>query len=170
MLFALVVGLFLPFASFAQDVIAVVDMQQVMDGSVAIEKVQEQIKKKYKSFQEEVQKKEESLREEEKKLIEQRSLLAKEAYQEKEKDLLKKINQVNRDLQEKRIQDGKKVKEAEQEVKEAIAAIVKNLASEKKFNLAIPSAVALYYDIKLDITKEVISRLNKELPKVKTKL
>lgn len=168
--FALLFVVALPFTSMAQETIAIVDMQEVMKESVAIQKIQDQIKDKRKEFQEDVQKKEEDLREDEKKLVEQRALLAKEAYESKARDLQERVNEINRGLQKKRIEYDKASKAAVDEVQQVIADIVNDLASEKKFKIALPSAVVLFYGNELDITAEVVTRLNKKLPKVKTKL
>jgi Skp family chaperone for outer membrane proteins len=159
----------LPFASLAND-IAVVNVQQVLQESVAMQKVQEQVKVKRKSFQDEVVKKEESLRGEEKKLLEQRSLLAKEAFEEKAKELQTKVNDVNRTLQEKRIKYDTLYNQAVDEVQVAVNSIVGELAKEKNFKIALPKNAVLYSVSELDITKDVVTRLNTNLPKVKVDL
>jgi Skp family chaperone for outer membrane proteins len=41
------------------------------------------------------------------------------------------------------------------------------MSADKGFAVAIPSSQALYADTKLDITEEVLSKLDKELPDVK---
>lgn len=168
--FAFIISLMLPLASYAAEAIAVVDMEEVLKQSVAIDKIENQVKQKRKAFQEKVQSKEEELRDKQKKLAEQRSLLAKDAYETQVKEFQLKANEISRELQQQRVAYDKASSAAINEVKTAIAEIVNNLAAEKKFQLALPSGVLLYYTRELDITQEVITRLNKKLPSVKTKL
>ncbi len=169
-IFALLLSFSIPAVASAVEGIAVVDIEDVRKQSVAIEKIQSEVQKKRKQFQDKVQAKQDEMREGQKKLAEQRSLLAKDVYEGKIKEFQTKANEISRELQQQRLDYDKALTLANNEVTVVIAEIVAELAKEKGFNLAVPSTVVLYYTQPLDITKEVVSRLNKKLPKVKTKL
>ncbi len=55
------------------------------------------------------------------------------------------------------------------EIQKAVTGIVADMAKEKGFSIAIPTSQILYADPKLDITDEVLKRLNQKLPKLDVK-
>ena len=56
------------------------------------------------------------------------------------------------------------------EVRRAIAVIITELAKEKSFNLVLPHARVIFLYNDLNITDEVLSRINARLPSVKVPL
>ena len=154
-------------AAFSAETIAVIDMQKVRAGSVAINKVLEKIKKKRDSYQAEITKQEESLRDGEKKLAEQHALLTPEAFKAKRDDFQKQKIEVLRGVQEKRAQLDKIYSAALVELQKSVIEIVAQLSKEKGFDIALPLAQVVYSSPSLDITDQVLEKVNKKLPSIK---
>lgn len=146
--------------------IAVVDMQKIFEKSAAVTAIKEQIKVKRDAYQTEITKQEEDLRQFEKKISDQRSILAPEALEEKKKEFKDKVMQVQRDVQVKRSKLDKAYADAMEKVQNEVYNIIAKIAEEKKFEIAIPTSQIVYTDKKLDITEEVTTALNKNMPKV----
>lgn len=148
--------------------IAVVDIQQVLQESKAAKDIREKIKNKRDKYQDEITKEEEKLREEEKKLASQRGVLSKEAFEQKREEFKEKLIKVQRDVQEKRANLDNTLSGSLAQVQKVVFEIIENLAKEKNFELAIPTSQILYAQKGLNITNDVLKRLDKKLPKVKT--
>src|SRR5690349_3363258 len=104
-LYALVAaGMLAAPAAFAADanLIATVNIQQVMRDSTAAKSVREQLESKQKSFQSEISKKEESLQKEDQELGKQRGVLSKEAFETKARAFRTKATEVQKEVQSKK--------------------------------------------------------------------
>jgi outer membrane protein len=161
-------------AADAPPMIAVVNIQQIMKDSTAAKMVHDKVEDKQKSFQTELTKRDEELQKEDKDLAGQRGALSKDAFEEKSRAFRKKVTDVQKDVQTKKITLDNAYGHALAEIQKAVSEIVADLAKEKGFLLAIPmeappSWQILYADNKLDISSEVLERLNKKLPKVDVK-
>jgi len=159
--------------SSAQDVsgfVAVVDIQHILQESTAATDIREQIKKKRDEYQENIKKQEEKLRKEEKKLMDQRSILSQEAFGQKRDEFKEKLMKVQRDVQEKRSQLDVALNKSLSEVQRAVYKIIDDLAQEKGFKIALPTSQVLFANESLSITNEVLSRINKDLPKVQIEI
>ena len=55
------------------------------------------------------------------------------------------------------------------DIQKAVTDIIADIAKEKGLTLAIPTSELLYRDAKLDITDEVLKRLDQKLPKLDVK-
>jgi len=159
--------------AMAQDVktasIAVVNIQQVMRDSTAAKSVREQLESKQKSFQSEITKKEEALQKEDQELGKQKSVLSKEAFEKKATEFRKKAAEVQKEVQTKKALLDSGFERALNDIQKSVNDIIAEMAKEKSFQLAVPTSQILYADDKMDISKDVLERLNKKLPKVDVK-
>lgn len=149
--------------------IAVVNIQQIMKEATAAKSVREQLESKQKAFQSEISKKEESVQKEDQALAKQRGVLAKDAYEKKVAEFKKKVTDVQKEVQGKKAQLDGGFERALGDIQKVVTEIITEMAKEKGFVVAIPTSQILYSDAKLDITAEVLSALNKKLPKVDVK-
>ncbi len=153
--------------------IAVVNIGQVMRESTAAKMVREQLESKYKGFQADISKKQESLQKEDQELGKKKSVLSKEAFEEKASEFRKKVTEAQKDAQTKKVMFDNASARSSEEIQKAVTGIVAELAKEKGFVLAVssenPTSQILYADSKLDISAEVIKRLNDKLPKLDVK-
>lgn len=155
--------------SYSADSIAFVNVQEIMRDSTAAKSAKEQIDAKTKTFQAEMNKKEESLRSEEQDLTKQKSVLAPDAFDKKVKDFRAEASKAQKDAQAKRYQLDDATQTSLHEIEKTVFEIVKKIATDRGYTVVLPTSELLYADTKLDITQEVLGKLNAELPKVSVK-
>lgn len=153
----------------AKSTIAVVNIQQVMKDSTAAKTVREQLESKQKTFQAAISKKEEALQKEDQELGKQKSVLSKDAFEEKVKAFRAKATDVQKDVQSKKAMLDNAFERALNDIQKNVTDIIADLAKEKGFTVAVPTSQILYADKSLDISTEVLERLNKKLPKLDVK-
>jgi len=149
--------------------IATVNIQQIMRDSTAAQNVREQLESKQKSFQAEISKKEDQLQKEDQELGKQRSVLAKAAFDEKAAKFRTKATEVQKEVQSKKALLDSAFERALNDIQKVVTEIISDLAKEKGFIIAVPTSQILYADPKLDISDEVMKRLNQKLPKLDVK-
>lgn len=152
------------------DPIAVVNIQKLMNESGAAKSVREQLENKQKSFQADITKKEEQLKKEDQELGKQKGVLSKEAFEEKAHEFRKKVTDVQKEVQSKKAMLDTGANRSWAQIQKAVTEIVAELSKEKGFSVALPTETPtsqiLFADSRLDITEEVLTRLNKKLPKI----
>lgn len=146
--------------------IVVVDMQKLVESSTAANEIKEKAKKEREAFQAEAEKADEQLNKEDAALAEQRSVLTKEAFNEKFNKFKEKAGKIQHDFQEKRAAQEQVIKQSLDQVNSVIFDIIDGLAKEDGFDIAIPAAQLLHAPQSLDITPKVLERLNQKLPKI----
>jgi Skp family chaperone for outer membrane proteins len=149
--------------------IAVVNIQQVMKDSTAAKTVREQLETKQKSFQAAISKKEEALQKEDQELGKQKTVLSKEAFEEKAKAFRAKATDVQKDVQSKKAMLDSAFEHSLNDIQKSVTEIIADIAKEKGFSVAVPTSQILYADKNLDISADVLERLNKKLPKLDVK-
>lgn len=157
------------FAEDAKPMIAVVNIQQVMKDSTAAKSVREQLEGKQKAFQSDITKKEEALKKEDQELGKQKGVLAKDAFEEKARAFRTKATEVQKEVQSKKALLDNAFERSLGDIQKATTDIIAELAKEKGFLMAVPTSQILYADTKLDISEEVLKRLNSKLPKLDVK-
>lgn len=155
--------------ALAETTIAVVNTQKIMQESKAAQSVRSQLQSKQKAFQAELDAKEKQLLAEDQALVKQRSTMEQAAFEQKVKDFRSKAAVAQREVQTKRLQVDKALESALKDIQNTVIGIVKEVAAEKKVNAVVSSAAVLYAEPSLDITNEVLDRLNKKLPDVSVK-
>lgn len=156
----------LPLPAAAQSKIAVVNLQAVLRESTAAKSIRSQIDGKRASYQEQISKQEEKLRKEEQDIKNQVSVLSADALEKKKKEFAGKVADMKRSAQNKMNQLQQAYGKAMGEVQKTIFDIIKEMSKEKGFEVAIPTASLLYADESLDISQEILDRLNKKLSNV----
>lgn len=153
----------------AETVVGVVNTQKIMRDAKAAQSVRSQLQAKQKSFQAELDAKEKQLLAEDQSLAKQQSSVEKAAFEQKVKEFRAKAAQAQRDVQQKKAAVDKALAESLASIQNTVLAITKEVAAEKKMNLVVSSTQTLYAEPSLDITQEVLDRLNKKLPNVAVK-
>lgn len=165
---ALVTGV-IPAKAQEKPLIAVLNVQEIMRDSLAAKSVKEQFDRKQKSFSDELSSKEETLQKEQQELAKQRSVLAQEAFEKKVREFQTKAADVQKEVQKKKNQLDKGLGQAFTEIQKAVSGILADMAKEKGFVVVVPTQQILYNEPSLDITAEVLKRLDSKLPKVSLK-
>jgi Skp family chaperone for outer membrane proteins len=148
-------------------VAAVIDYQRILRDAAAARSIREQIEGRRKAYQEEISKEEQRLHEADKAFAKQRSVLTPEAFAEKRREFEQEVAEVQRMVQERRraLDDVSAV--ALNEVKTALIEVVTSIADQRGFNLVLPSSEVLFFSRRIDLTEEVLAKLDAHLPDVR---
>ena len=148
-------------------VAAVIDYQRILREAAAARSIRDQIEARRQAYQEEVSKEEQRLHEADKAFAKQRSVLSAEAFAEKRREFEQEVTEVQRLVQERRRELDRLSAAALNEVKRALIEIVTAMAEERGFNLVLPSSEVLFFARTLDLTEEVLAKLDEKLPDVR---
>ncbi len=146
--------------------VGVVDIQKIMRDSLAAKNLQSQISKKKDDFEAEIKKQEDELQKADKDLAEQRNVLSAEALEKKRNEFKSRLTKVQRNVQTRKAQLEDAYNKALSEIQTSVLKITADLAKEKNLALVIPTSQILYAQDKMNISDEVLKKLDKELPKV----
>jgi len=148
-------------------VAAVIDYQRILRDAAAARSIRDQIEVRRKAYQEEISKEEQRLHEADKEFAKQRSLLTAEAFTEKRREFEQDVAEVQRLVQERRRELDNVAAVALNQVKEALIEVVTSIADERGFNLVLPSSEVLFFARRIDLTEEVLAKLDSRLPDVR---
>jgi outer membrane protein len=148
-------------------VAAVIDYQRILRDAAAARSIRDQIEVRRKAYQEEISKEEQRLHEADKEFAKQRSLLTAEAFTEKRREFEQEVAEVQRLVQERRRELDNVAAVALNQVKEALIEVVTSIADERGFNLVLPSSEVLFFARRIDLTEEVLAKLDSRLPDVR---
>lgn len=155
--------------AFAETSLGVVNIAKIMNDSKAASSVRSQLQAKQKSFQTELDAKEKELLAEDQALVKQKDGADKAAFEAKVKAFRAKAATEQRKVQDKKVQLDKAFSGALEDIQKNVIEIVKQIAVEKKMTMVVTSAQVVYGDASLDITAEVLKRLDAKLPSVAVK-
>lgn len=150
----------------APAIVAVVDMQKLMQESTAAKSVRDQLATRRESYQRDVRADEQKLRETEQQLGQQRSSLTAEQFAAKRQSFEEQVRQV-----QQRVQDRARVldtafNDALGTIKQNLGQVVAEAANEKGATLVLDKGQVIVVESSFDITATVLDRLNRRLPKV----
>lgn len=148
---------------------AVVDTQVILEKSIALVKVREQLDKKAEEFRKDSTNKEAYFKKKYEDLEKQKSVLSKDVFEQKNNDLAKEFSEAQKKVQESRGALDKAYAEAMQSFEKVLAEIVKEEAIKINAKAVLPKAQTLYSDASMDITTSVLDSLNKKLSNITVK-
>ena len=146
--------------------VAVVDVQQIMRQSDAAKNVREQVESRRKVYEKDFQKREADVREAEKALAQQQAILANEVFQARVREHQQNIAALQRDGQAMKRQLDQAYGRANGKIRQTMIEIVAEVAGEVGVGLVLFKNQIFLGDRKIDVTEEIMTRLNKKLPKV----
>lgn len=147
-------------------VVVVVDVESVMQESSAAKGVIAQRDKYQEQFQGEISREEQSLRSTKQELDQQRQKMSPEAFAEKARAFDQKVAEFERKVVLRRRALDRSYVTAMGQVQENMLAAANELAQAKGANLVLPRSTVLFFDEKMNISKEILDALNKRLPSV----
>lgn len=152
-------------------IIAVIDSQRVNREAAALKNARQQLEQFRFSFQSEIAKEEEKLRAEEQEIARQRSVLSPEAFEQRRQTFQAKVVDLQKRIQERSQSLEKMLNGVREQVTVQVIEILKGLAAERGFNMVLDRAqVQIFIGDSIDITPEVLKRLDQRLPTVKVNL
>ncbi len=176
--FALIVcALFIYFSTatiaHANVKIAVVDVEQILAKSKASESIRAQVKSKRDKFVAQVKNEEDKLRSEQKLIEDQRSKLSKEELMQSRDKWIKKAQEFEKKRIDARNSIQTKKKKLDQAYSSAMNTLTKvifdvcqEISDERKIDLVITRQNIIVGSMSLDITQDVMTRLNSKLPNI----
>ena len=162
---AFVMGLSAP-VNAAEDVL-IVNLQYVVSQSksgVSLRKQSEALNKEVIDLRDDVSK---ELQAKGKKLEEEKTLLAPEVFQERINALQTEAESKQQELQTKVQKIQEAIQRASASIDSVMSPILTEIVNEKGAKILLDRQAILFGDPKLDISAEVVKRLNKRLPNIK---
>lgn len=147
--------------------VAVLDVQRILIDALAVKNIREQITKYGTKFEEEIEKERKEIRTANQELARQRTILSPEAFAEKRRKFEQRVVEVQRLVQQRQRELDKSRNEAMIVVNKAYTGIISKIANERNLAVILRKNQTAYAVTSLDLTKEVLSRLDKKLPTVK---
>lgn len=149
--------------------IVVVDIQQLMGASKAAKSIQSQGKDLRSKYQKQIAKLEEDLKKSEAKVIEAGKEKDQEKFMESRKDFQKELVESQKQLAELNQKLDTAIGNALNELRDEIVDIVGDMATDNGYDLVISRADVVIVAKHIDITAEVMKKLNDKLSSVKVK-
>lgn len=156
------------FAANSQN-IAILDIEKIAKEARAVKDIQSKVSKKQEQFQAEINVKQEKLESEQKRIESKKNILSKEAFEKEQKDFVKKLEDLKTFVDKRQGSLKKASTESMEVVNEKMKEVVSKMAQEKSFTIILPSSQVVFSVDGLDITEEVLKRLDKEVSKVSVK-
>lgn len=154
-----------------QDInVGVIDTQAVLKDSKARRSIRSQIDKASAVYKQEISRRESELRKDESKLSKQRTLLSADAFKERRKVLDRRYADLQRYAQNRKRMVNQAVGKAMRKVQTKLLSVAAKLSKERNIVMVFPRAALVYVIPQLDLTKEVLKRLDASLPTVKVDL
>ena len=153
-------------ATLPAPVAAVLDVQRVLQDSLAAQSIQKQIDGQRLKFENQIEAEENTLRQAEENLTQSRAKMAGDVYADREQELRQKFLTVERDVQARRKALDVAYTEAINTVRENLLILAQDIAHQHGANIVLVKQQVLWADKALDITDEVLSGLNKKMKDV----
>ena len=143
------------------------DFKFILNESIAGKKAQKDLKNKLETGLKELNKTEQNLQSDEKKIIAQRKIISDEEYKKKVKELRQKV--INLQKNKKNLLDtvAKQRYKARSELLKNLNPVIKDYMEEKKIRYVMDKKSLILADESLDITQDIIKKLNDKIKSVK---
>lgn len=147
-------------------IIAVIDVQKIMQESNASKSVSKAFEALRDTYQKEIAALEDKLRKGEDELRKQQTVLSPEALANKRRDFEKQVAEVQKTVQTRKRVLETTLNEAMAVVHKTMVEVVADISRERGANLVLARQQFVLVDTQLDVTDAVMERVNKKLPQV----
>ena len=154
----------------APAVVVVIDSQLLLKDSAAGKDIRDQVERIHARYQDEIDRREVTLRAEEEELRRQQTILSPEAFAEKGRDFQGKVLALQAYVQNTTRMLDESVRKATDKVKRAILVILDELSAEHGFNLVLDKSQVFIAFETLELSQQVLERLDQRLPTVVVEL
>jgi outer membrane protein len=145
---------------------AVLDIERVRLDAVAVRDIRSKLGSYLDVYRADTQKEEQEIRTAQDELAGKRTILSPDAYAEERKKLEDRLAEAQGRVQRRRQALERVNVEAMEQVKQTLEAIVSEIAAERQLTLIIRKDQAVFATPAIDITDEVLKRLDQRLPSV----
>ena len=173
---AIATFLFIAFATYAhmsmtkalaqQASIAIVDKAAVASQSNAWKTFQKKLEVDVKNWQKKARSYEEELTKGNRELIEGKNNFSPADFQQKQQQLKQKQVQYNQEMGKEKLALDQKVQKAEQTLNKEIDDATAKIGKERNISIVLNAVMVIHKSEEMDITKEVVKRVNKKLKKL----
>ena len=146
--------------------LGVVDRQLIIRESLAGENVRNEFEAKEKAYRDEISARENGLRAQQEDLAGQRAILTPEAFAARESEFANKVEQLQRDVNERNKKLENMLAYGMQQIDMAAIQIIAEIAQDKKFTLVLDKTQLLMVATSYEFSDLVITILNERLPVV----
>lgn len=147
-------------------IIGVVDMDLLLQESLAAKGVRLERDKAATNYQTQVSETEKKLRAEDQELAQQRAVMAPEAFQQRVQDFQKKLADFQTQVRDKQERLEFSFQQSMQEIGNTIMVVSQESAKEKGINAVFARSQVMVFEPAMDITRPVLEKLNQRLPTV----
>ncbi len=140
--------------------------QATLDNSAAFKSIIDQIEKKRNQVQQEMTAVENDLKSQDKQLLEDQKKLSEKDFAEKRTAFEKRVHEAQEKIEIRRAQMELAVEDAKKKVYEVFLKIVEEVKKEAGANIIIYKETVVTADSSLDLTTQVKTKLDQELPTV----
>ena len=154
------------FADYPNTSIGVIDLNKILSVSDAAVMASEQIEKIAIDIEAEIKESDDEIINEQNALIESQAVMAPEAFEIKRKEYEKKVQVYNNDRQSMLMKIDELIAGSRNEVLNALKPILEEVSNEKGITIILEKGSVMLNADKMDISDEVLKRLNKEFPKL----
>ena len=145
------------------------DFKLILNQSDAGKKAQSFLKNKLDKGIKNLKEKEKKIQQEEKNIIEQKKIIAPEEYKKKVTELRSKVSSLQKERNTLLDSVAKQRTRARNELLKNLNPIIQEYMSQKKIRMVVDKKSLLLADTNLDITKDIMSLLNKKLKSINLK-
>ena len=143
------------------------DFKYILNQSDAGKKAQTFLKKKLDNGIKKLKEKEKAIQAEEKKIIQQKKVISAEEYKKQVNALRNKVSSLQKERNMLLETVAKQKSKARTELLKNLNPIIQDYMKEKKIRMVLDKKSLLLADENLDITKDIITNLNKKLKSIK---
>ena len=149
--------------------VGIIDVEKIVKESKAMRYIQKRVSKKQSSYQKEVTKKQKKLEKEQKRIEGKKSILSEKAFAKETKKFEKKVDDLKTYVDRRQNSLKKASLDGMSQVNDKIKDIINEISKEEGYDIIIPASQALFYKEELDISEQVLDKLNDKITKVKLK-
>lgn len=146
--------------------IGVVDRQEIIQKSLAGTSVREEFEAKEMAYREEIGARENILRDQQEELSRQRAILTPEAFNARESEFAAKVEQLQRDVNERNKKLENMLAYGMQQIDMAAIQIIAEIAEERKYTLVLDKTQLLMVAKTYEFSNDVVAILDERLPTV----
>ena len=154
-------------ADYPNTSIGVIDINKILAEANAAVEAAEEIEKIAVEIENEIKLSDEEIIKEQNLLIESQSIMAPEAFEAKRIEYENKIQTYNSERQSKLMKIDELIAISRNDILNAIKPILEEISNEKGITIILEKTSIMLNAEKMDITNEVLKKLNKSLPNIK---
>jgi len=146
--------------------VGVIDMQRILRESIAVTQLSEEVEAMRKTYRDKLEAGEKVIREADVSLARERDELDAQAYAQRRRSLELDATTLQRDFQERMRDLDKLFRQSMAQIQQNLTRIAQEVATEHSLDLVLAKATVVLVKPDLEVTDEVLQRLNQQLPKV----